>query len=65
MDRGGRLFSEFNEGFEPAHAPRRRLGPRTTQNQVTLPTSASREEELWTGAGRLFAAVSTVYGDGI
>ena len=57
MDLPGRLFSGLNEGLESAPAPRRRQGPRTPQTKFIHPPHI-REEELWSGSGRLFPAVS-------
>lgn len=65
MDQPGRLFSQSNEGLEPALAPKRRQGPRTTPNQVIFTYLSVGEEELWAGETRLFPASPTVHGDGI
>jgi hypothetical protein len=65
MHRLGGLFWDSNEGLEPALAPKRRQGPRTTPNQVYFTYLSVREEELWAGDGRLFPAALTVHGDGI
>ena len=61
----GGLFSELNEGLEPALAPKRRRGPRTPQTKFIFTYLSVREEELWAGCGRLFSAAPTVHGDGI
>jgi transcriptional regulator with XRE-family HTH domain len=52
MDRLSRLFSQLNEGLEPALAPEAAARASYTPNQVYFTYLNVREEELWAGDGR-------------